>query len=146
MPIRTISSFLTGFLVALAPALNASTSSSVTHLTLELSGMIFSTFCISLIGDDLVRRLQGLFSDARQGELSALYLFCRECKANFQRKLDIASIVHTMDAMSKIIRWDSKKSAWLKANSERGGIGFEECVILIEAGQILDSIDNPRSC
>ncbi len=50
-----------------------------------------------------------------------------------------------MNAMRKIIRWDLKKSAWLKANTERGGIGFEECVVLIEAGQILDSIDNPGS-
>ncbi len=50
-----------------------------------------------------------------------------------------------MNAMTKIIRWDAKKSAWLKADSERGGIGFEECVVLIEAGQILDSIDNPAS-
>ena len=50
-----------------------------------------------------------------------------------------------MNAMSKIIKWDAKKSAWLKANSERGGTGFEECVILIEAGQILDSIDNPSN-
>ena len=50
-----------------------------------------------------------------------------------------------MNAMSQIITWDLKKSAWLKARSERGGVGFEECVVLIEAGQILDSIDNPSS-
>ena len=47
--------------------------------------------------------------------------------------------------MAKIIRWNLKKSAWLKANPERGYVGFEECVVLIEAGQILDSIDNPSS-
>ena len=47
--------------------------------------------------------------------------------------------------MSKVIRWELKKSAWLKASAERGGIGFEECAVLIEAGQILDSIDNPSA-
>ena len=50
-----------------------------------------------------------------------------------------------MNAMNKTIKWDLKKSAWLKASSERRGVGFEECVVLIEAGQILDSIDNPSS-
>ena len=50
-----------------------------------------------------------------------------------------------MNAMNEIIRWDAKKSVWLKASPERGGIGFEECVVLIKAGQILDSIDNPSS-
>ncbi len=50
-----------------------------------------------------------------------------------------------MNAVSKIIRWDIKKSTWLRGSSARGGIGFEECVVLIEAGQILDSIDNPSA-
>jgi len=50
-----------------------------------------------------------------------------------------------MNVMSKIIKWDLKKSAWLKVSSERGGVGFEECVVLIEAGKILDSIDNLSS-
>ena len=63
-------------------------------------------------------------------------------KAN---KFDKTCNVYTMDVMSKAIKWDLKKSAWLKASSERGGVGFEECVVLIEAGQILDSIDNPSS-
>jgi hypothetical protein len=54
-------------------------------------------------------------------------------------------IVYTMNGMNKTIRWGSEKSAWLKANAERGGIGFEECVVLIEGGQILDSIDNPSN-
>ena len=47
--------------------------------------------------------------------------------------------------MDKKIKWDIKKSNWLEAHTERGGIGFEECAILIEAGQILDSISNPSS-
>lgn len=63
-------------------------------------------------------------------------------KAN---KFDKTCNVYTIDVMSKTIKWDVKKSAWLKASSERGGVGFEECVVLIEAGQILDSIDNPSS-
>ena len=52
-------------------------------------------------------------------------------------------IVCTMNGMGKIIRWALEKDVWLKANPERGGVGFEECAVLIEAGQILDSIDNP---
>ena len=62
-----------------------------------------------------------------------------------ENKLDETCNVYTMDDMGKIIKWDLKKSAWLKASSERGGVGFEECVVLIEAGQILDSINNPSS-
>ena len=47
--------------------------------------------------------------------------------------------------MGKVIKWDLKKSNWLKNNPERGCIGFEECVVLIEAGQILDNIGNPSN-
>lgn len=50
-----------------------------------------------------------------------------------------------MNAMSKTVTWDSKKSNWLRNETKRGGIGFEECAVLIEAGQILDSIPNPSS-
>ena len=71
------------------------------------------------------------------------------CKEGANRvltqKLDKTCNVYTMNAMNKTIKWDLKKSAWLKASSERGGVGFEECVVLIEAGKILDSIDNPSS-
>ena len=42
--------------------------------------------------------------------------------------------------MVKTIRWSAKKSEWLK---EKRGIGFEEFVILIESGEIIDIIQNP---
>ncbi|MCH9852943.1 MAG: toxin [Alphaproteobacteria bacterium] len=45
--------------------------------------------------------------------------------------------------MRKIIRWNAEKSLQLRRLYERGNIGFEECASLIEAGKILDVIDNP---
>lgn len=47
--------------------------------------------------------------------------------------------------MKKTIRWDPKKSSWLKRNLERGGVSFEECAMLIAEGRILDSITNPSA-
>jgi len=43
----------------------------------------------------------------------------------------------------KILRWNIEKAKWLKTQPDRGAIGFEECAVMIEAGQILDDIKNP---
>ena len=45
--------------------------------------------------------------------------------------------------MGKRITWSHDKSLWLREQKNRGGIGFEECAILIEQGEILDIIQNP---
>lgn len=47
--------------------------------------------------------------------------------------------------MKKIIRWNPEKGKQIRANASRGGIGFEECAVAIEEGQILDIIQNPSS-
>ena len=47
--------------------------------------------------------------------------------------------------MTKKILWNIEKSIWLKDQLGRGGIGFEECAILIEAGEVLDIIQNPSA-
>ncbi len=45
----------------------------------------------------------------------------------------------------KAVRWNIEKATWLKDQSDRNKVGFEECAVLIEAGQILDLIANPSS-
>lgn len=45
----------------------------------------------------------------------------------------------------KAVRWNTDKATWLKDNPDRHKVGFEECAVLIEAGQIIDDIDNPSA-
>lgn len=45
--------------------------------------------------------------------------------------------------MIKKIRWNQEKSNWLREHKGRGGVGFEECAVLIEQQDILDIIQNP---
>ena len=45
--------------------------------------------------------------------------------------------------MEKKIRWNIEKARQLLADPSRGGISFEDCVIAIEGGKILDIIQNP---
>ena len=45
----------------------------------------------------------------------------------------------------KTIRWNTEKAKWLKDQPGRNNIGFEECAVLIEAGDILDDIANPST-
>ena len=44
--------------------------------------------------------------------------------------------------MKKIV-WDNKKANVLKNDATRGKISFEDCVIAIEEGRVLDDIKNP---
>ncbi len=46
--------------------------------------------------------------------------------------------------MSKHIRWDSDKARQLSQDKSRGNISFEDCVIAIEDGRVLDDIPNPN--
>ena len=41
------------------------------------------------------------------------------------------------------IHWNAEKAAALRADSARGNIGFEDCLIAIEEGRILDILRNP---
>lgn len=45
----------------------------------------------------------------------------------------------------KVIRWNIEKAAWLRSHPERNAVGFEECAVLIESGDIVDDIDNPSA-
>lgn len=40
----------------------------------------------------------------------------------------------------KTIRWDEQKNAWLK---QHRGVGFEQVVVLLEQGKVLDVMDHP---
>jgi len=40
----------------------------------------------------------------------------------------------------KSIRWDERKNAWLK---QHRGVGFEQVVVLLEQGNVLDVMDHP---
>lgn len=46
--------------------------------------------------------------------------------------------------MNKIIRWNSEKAETLRNDKLRGGISFEDCVIAIETGRVLDIVQNPN--
>ncbi len=46
--------------------------------------------------------------------------------------------------MQRII-WNPEKASLLRSDKARGGVGFEECVVAIEAGKILDVLQNPSS-
>jgi hypothetical protein len=39
--------------------------------------------------------------------------------------------------------WDPTKAKLLLEDSSRGGIGFEDCVVALEAGRLLADIPNP---
>ncbi len=41
----------------------------------------------------------------------------------------------------KVFRWDNEKNAWLKENR---GICFEQVVILMERGDVLEAIEHPN--
>lgn len=43
----------------------------------------------------------------------------------------------------KTINWDIKKAGILRNDNSRENIGFEDCVIAIEEGRVLDDIPNP---
>jgi hypothetical protein len=46
--------------------------------------------------------------------------------------------------MRRIV-WNPDKVALLRNTIARGGVGFEECIVAIEAGNILDVLENPSS-
>jgi putative NADH-flavin reductase len=46
--------------------------------------------------------------------------------------------------MKKQIRWTSEKAMQLSNDAARGNISFEDCVIAIEDGRVLDDIPNPN--
>jgi uncharacterized DUF497 family protein len=41
----------------------------------------------------------------------------------------------------KVFRWDNEKNEWLKKNR---GINFEQIVILMERGDILETVEHPN--
>lgn len=41
--------------------------------------------------------------------------------------------------------WDTEKARLLRNDSSRGNVSFEDCVIAIEEGRVLDEIQNPSS-
>lgn len=41
------------------------------------------------------------------------------------------------------IRWNIDKAKALQEDSSRNGIGFEDCVIAIEEGRVLDDLPHP---
>jgi hypothetical protein len=41
------------------------------------------------------------------------------------------------------ISWNPEKAELLRTDPARGGVSFEECVIAIEDGRILDVVQNP---
>jgi len=43
----------------------------------------------------------------------------------------------------KSIRWDSEKAALLRSDKTRGLVGFEDAVVALEAGHVLDVVLNP---
>lgn len=45
----------------------------------------------------------------------------------------------------KEIQWNDDKDALLRADLDRGGIGFAECAVAIEGGQVLDVVPNPSA-
>lgn len=48
-----------------------------------------------------------------------------------------------MGLMKKTIRWNPEKAAQLRSDPSRGEIGFEDCVVALENGGLLDTIENP---
>ncbi len=46
--------------------------------------------------------------------------------------------------MNKQIRWNLEKAKQLQNDESRGRISFEDCVIAIEDGRVLDDIPNPN--
>lgn len=43
----------------------------------------------------------------------------------------------------KTIKWDIEKAEILRNDNNRGNVGFEDCVIAMEEGRVLDDIPNP---
>ncbi len=43
----------------------------------------------------------------------------------------------------KLISWNSEKAQLLREDTSRGNVGFEECLVAIEEGRILDILPNP---
>jgi uncharacterized DUF497 family protein len=41
----------------------------------------------------------------------------------------------------KVFRWDNEKNEWLKKNR---GVSFEQVVILMERGDVLETIEHPN--
>ena len=44
--------------------------------------------------------------------------------------------------MASIV-WNPEEAKLLREDAARGGVGFEECVVAIEEGRVLDDIPNP---
>ena len=47
--------------------------------------------------------------------------------------------------MNKVIRWNSAKAETLRADKTRGGISFEDCVIALDKGNLIEIIRNPSA-
>jgi hypothetical protein len=45
----------------------------------------------------------------------------------------------------KSIRWNIEKGKMLRENATRGNVGFEDCILAINKGRVLDIIQNPSS-
>jgi hypothetical protein len=45
----------------------------------------------------------------------------------------------------KKIAWNPEKAAELRNNAIRGNVGFEDCVVALESGKLLDVTPNPSS-
>ena len=45
----------------------------------------------------------------------------------------------------KKIRWNADKAAALQGNKVRGHVSFEDCVVALESGRLLDVAPNPSS-
>jgi len=46
--------------------------------------------------------------------------------------------------MKKIV-WNPEKAKVLREDTERGKVSFEDCVVALEEGRVLDDISNPGS-
>ncbi|MCR9121862.1 MAG: hypothetical protein NXH91_06280 [Phyllobacteriaceae bacterium] len=44
--------------------------------------------------------------------------------------------------IAKPVRWNAEKDRLLRARTDRNGIGFDDCLAKIRAGQVIDIIEN----
>ncbi len=45
----------------------------------------------------------------------------------------------------KLISWNLEKALALQSDSTRGNVSFEDCVIALESGKLLDVVPNPST-
>ena len=68
-------------------------------------------------------------------------------RAYFKRQIKICLGVQCTynSCMNKPIKWNPEKANLLKEDKTRNGVTFEDCVIALEGGGILDIVENPSS-